>query len=780
MSLFRCQTAWNQNFGDGEDQCGQNCLIVCSDLTNGSNQEIIIVGSYLGMLRIFRPSIGASGTSQPSDLILEKQLGYPALALASAILRSGMRNQQLAVMSTQCVAVFNIIISLSNSDLAVTCKLEFCFERPVSESLGVCWQIIVGKFGGGDEARSGLSSIGIVTSGGALVIFEREAREPLVIKLFSAESSPLLGSTVAYSSMRDSFIVVSPSWEMQIHKYSSLVKTARDPSKRQPDWSVILADPVIDLQVVSQLNEGPGILVAGQRSLTLWQWSGIIKFSRRLPFSPLCMTHHFAEECLMVLVACETLLLYRDGQLCWSSQLPCPVVNLSLIRFQGVPGHLVMLSDSMELQICYLGTEPAMFGTPTQKEGVRTNLTIEQMTEELNRINAKLQAVTTAAPPSQGDLKVSLMMGQRATRGVIRLSVVAPISLLSLSVMACKPIEASPKGVSISSLCDSVEIPLTFTISSDSAPPTSMDVNICASYAQADGTPQIIQTVATTLPLSMLLHPARQPPDDNDEQYKLNFTFLGPYNDTVRAYIPGMQSGGGTAHFSGSFGKMTVECAPGYPSKCSLQSNSVALLCLVGSSVLGNAGLLPSVPKSKEPLEWMLGLIDVLFEKRRHRDSSMEELKSKTYWARQVQFSLLSRYRDQTASVLNGMDTLLMQAFQDINHLANMLVKINTELERVERQLGCAIKLCCQLVAVSTAANAAKSELLEAIEASVSSSFIHKNWVEHTTSALEHVMQTLWSSPGGSTGIQRGPAVAAKELQPAKLKSILAQMFAVL
>ncbi|XP_065337679.1 protein PTHB1 isoform X3 [Cloeon dipterum] len=637
MSLFRCQTAWNQNFGDGEDQCGQNCLIVCSDLTNGSNQEIIIVGSYLGMLRIFRPSIGASGTSQPSDLILEKQLGYPALALASAILRSGMRNQQLAVMSTQCVAVFNIIISLSNSDLAVTCKLEFCFERPVSESLGVCWQIIVGKFGGGDEARSGLSSIGIVTSGGALVIFEREAREPLVIKLFSAESSPLLGSTVAYSSMRDSFIVVSPSWEMQIHKYSSLVKTARDPSKRQPDWSVILADPVIDLQVVSQLNEGPGILVAGQRSLTLWQWSGIIKFSRRLPFSPLCMTHHFAEECLMVLVACETLLLYRDGQLCWSSQLPCPVVNLSLIRFQGVPGHLVMLSDSMELQICYLGTEPAMFGTPTQKEGVRTNLTIEQMTEELNRINAKLQAVTT-----------------------------------------------------------------------------------------------------------------------------------------------GMQSGGGTAHFSGSFGKMTVECAPGYPSKCSLQSNSVALLCLVGSSVLGNAGLLPSVPKSKEPLEWMLGLIDVLFEKRRHRDSSMEELKSKTYWARQVQFSLLSRYRDQTASVLNGMDTLLMQAFQDINHLANMLVKINTELERVERQLGCAIKLCCQLVAVSTAANAAKSELLEAIEASVSSSFIHKNWVEHTTSALEHVMQTLWSSPGGSTGIQRGPAVAAKELQPAKLKSILAQMFAVL
>jgi hypothetical protein len=54
---------------------------------------------------------------------------------------------------------------------------------------------------------------------------------------------------------------------------------------------------------------------------------------------------------------------------------------------------------------------------------------------------------------SQSDLKVSVAMVQRATRGAIRLSVVAPISLLSLSVMVSKPIEANPKSVSISSLC---------------------------------------------------------------------------------------------------------------------------------------------------------------------------------------------------------------------------------------------------------------------------------------------------------------------------------------
>ncbi|XP_059486399.1 protein PTHB1 [Neocloeon triangulifer] len=771
MSLFRCRLAWSQSLGDGDDQCGQNCLIVTSDLTNDSNQELLVVGSYAGMLRVFRPSLSPAGASQPSDLILEKQLGYPILALSNAILRSGMKNHQLAVMSTQCVAVFNIVIAFSNSDLAASCKLEFCFERPISESLGTCWQLVVGKFGGGDESKSGLASIGIVTSGGALAVFERESREPLIVKLFSPDSTPLLGSTVAYSSMRDSFIIVSASWEMQMHKYSSLVKTARDSANRQPDWSIILADPVIDLQVVNQPNDGPGILVVGQRSLTFWQWSGVTKFSRRLPFSPLCVSHHFAEECLMVLVANETLLLFRDGQLCWSSQLPYPIVCISTTRFQGTPGYLAMLSDSLDLQISYLGTEPAMFGTPTQKEGFRANMTIEMMTEELNRINARLKSFTTAAPTSQGDLKVSVIMAKRATRGAIRLSVVAPISLLSLSVMVSKPIEASPKSVSISSLCDSVEIPLTFTINSDSTPPTSMDVDICASYAQADGTPQIIQTGVTKLPLSMLLFPAREAA--KDETHKLNFLFLGPYNDTVRAYIPGMQSGGGTAHFSGSFGNITVHCSPGDPSKCSIQSNSVTLLSLVASSVLGTPGLLPTVQKSPEPLQWLLNLIDGLFEKRKERDGLMEELKNKTYWARQVQFSLLTRYRDQTATVLNGMDTLLMEAFQQINELSNKISAINQELEKQERQLGCAIKLCCQLLRLSE--NPPKTELLEAIEASVSSSFIHKNWVEHTTSALEHLILTLWSS----TGIQRGFA-AAQESQPTKIKSIFSKVFSAL
>jgi len=64
-----------------------------------------------------------------------------------------------------------------------------------------------------------------------------------------------------------------------------------------------------------------------------------------------------------------------------------------------------------------------------------------------------------------------------------------------------------------------------------------MDVDICASYAKADGTPQIIQSSVTKLPLSMLLHSVRE--ESEGEIHKVDFTFSGNYNDTVRSFLPG-------------------------------------------------------------------------------------------------------------------------------------------------------------------------------------------------------------------------------------------------
>lgn len=72
----------------------------------------------------------------------------------------------------------------------------------------------------------------------------------------------------------------------------------------------------------------------------------------------------------------------------------------------------------------------------------------------------------------------------------------------------------------------------------------------------------------------------------------------------------------------------------------------------------------------------------------KHDDSDIliflqEEIKAKTYWARQVQFGLLTRYRDQTTTKLNGLDTLLNEAFLDINQLANKILTCKQVCEQL-------------------------------------------------------------------------------------------------
>jgi hypothetical protein len=60
-------------------------------------------------------------------------------------------------------------------------------------------------------------ALGVVTSSGALAVYEREARQPLVLQLFSPEDLPLPGP-VAYCAAKDAFLVVTPSWQLHSHK----------------------------------------------------------------------------------------------------------------------------------------------------------------------------------------------------------------------------------------------------------------------------------------------------------------------------------------------------------------------------------------------------------------------------------------------------------------------------------------------------------------------------------------------------------------------------------
>ncbi|KAF4518702.1 hypothetical protein B566_EDAN013721, partial [Ephemera danica] len=110
--------------------------------------EVILLGSFAGELRVFRPhgprEDDGDTSALPSDLMLEYQLGQPALQLAAGPFVSGSSTQQLAVLAPRSVAVHALQVALGESELAHACSLQTVFERNLPENLGCAWQLIIG------------------------------------------------------------------------------------------------------------------------------------------------------------------------------------------------------------------------------------------------------------------------------------------------------------------------------------------------------------------------------------------------------------------------------------------------------------------------------------------------------------------------------------------------------------------------------------------------------------------------------------------------------------
>ncbi|KAL8165600.1 UNVERIFIED_CONTAM: Protein PTHB1 [Gekko kuhli] len=79
MSLFKARDWWSTVVGNKEE-FDQGCLCVANVDNSSSGQDKIIVGSYMGFLRIYNPHPAKPGDPvQAEELLLETQLREPVL-----------------------------------------------------------------------------------------------------------------------------------------------------------------------------------------------------------------------------------------------------------------------------------------------------------------------------------------------------------------------------------------------------------------------------------------------------------------------------------------------------------------------------------------------------------------------------------------------------------------------------------------------------------------------------------------------------------------------------
>ncbi|KAJ9592376.1 hypothetical protein L9F63_015944, partial [Diploptera punctata] len=284
----------------------------------------------------------------------------------------GSPNDQLCILHPRSVAVYSFVMKIGATEHGDQSRLVLAYEHQLRRS---AFSMVLGPFGG----VKGRDFLCIQSLDGTVSFFEQET-----FAFTRFLPGFLLPGPLVFLPHTDSFLTVSSSWQAESYRYQALaeaggVEDQESSSGRRllPDWTYNLGEAALDIQVVVWSNSYCDIVILGERNLFCLKDNGTLLFMKRLEYKPCCFHPYFLEPDgrLMVLVVTDTntLLIYNNTRLCWSAQLIIAPIAIRRATFQAVKasnekssmsGVVVLLSDSGELQCCYLGTEPSLFVAP--------------------------------------------------------------------------------------------------------------------------------------------------------------------------------------------------------------------------------------------------------------------------------------------------------------------------------------------------------------------------------------------------------------------------------
>ncbi|KAM4874745.1 protein PTHB1 isoform 3-T6 [Thomomys bottae] len=409
MSLFKARDWWSTVLGEKEE-FDQGCLCLADVDNSGNGQDKIIVGSFMGYLRIFNPHPVKMGDgAQPEDLLLEVHLREPILQVEVGKFVSGTEMLHLAVLHSRKLCVYAVSGTLGNVEHGNQYQITLMYEHHLQRT--AC-SMTYGPFGGvkvvqrrchvtkqfvntmclDQDYLLQLSSwllktkfpyneicrdlICIQSVDGMLMVFEQES---FAFGRFLPGS--LLPGPLVYSPRTDSFITVSSCRQVESYKYQVLA-FATDADKRQEteqqklgsgkrlivDWTLNIGEQALDICIVSFSPSASSLFVLGERNLFCLKDNGQIRFMKKLDCSPSCFLPYcsVSEGTVNTLIGNHSSMLqiYQDVTLKWATQLPHVPVAVRVGSLHDLKGVVVTLSDEGHLQCSYLGTDPSLFQAP--------------------------------------------------------------------------------------------------------------------------------------------------------------------------------------------------------------------------------------------------------------------------------------------------------------------------------------------------------------------------------------------------------------------------------
>uniref|UniRef100_A0A8C6PFT8 Bardet-Biedl syndrome 9 n=1 Tax=Nothobranchius furzeri TaxID=105023 RepID=A0A8C6PFT8_NOTFU len=741
MSLFKACDWWSATLGEGEE-FDQGCLCVGDVDNSGTGHDKIIVGSYMGMLRIFSPH------ANKCTEVFGTNLRYICFL-------------HLAVLHPRKLSVYAVFGTAGNVDHGDQYQLKLIYEHNLQRT--AC-NMTYGTFGG----VTGHHSLCIQSMDGMLMFFEQDS-----YTFGRFLPGFLLPGPLAYNSRTDSFLTVSSARQLESYKYETLAVSADAESRQDsdlppkaggkrlsPDWTFVLGEQALDVSVPSFSHSSSSILVLGERNLFCFRDNGQICFMKKLEFNPSCFQPYASDGTTSLLLGNHTnmLLVYQDVTLKWAAQLPFVPVAVRVANFTELRGAVVSLTSDGHLLCSYMGTDPSFFSTP--KVNAR-EVDYEQVDAEMKKLHRFIREATR----TQGRRLCCFYFPK------VKIKALSALQSFKLSIC--------------------VQPPLAVTEDQFALEPMGQSTSICLLFFYIFGVfvnrvPRVLQS-RFSLPLALVCVPSS--PAKNTK-FKITVDTNQPPVDLSSIFrefsAKTEDKDGSSLAFQLLSGTKVTVVASKTSQRYRIQSDSFEDMWLVVKELLqrfdqhfaklGIKDFRKSFSGSLPLQDYFLS-VDHHFQLRVSAQQYQDLLSERAVQFRAIQRRLLTRFKDKTPAPLQNLDTLLEATYSQVMALAEAAEDNRALLEQAFVRLRSATHLLVLLMSLWQGLTPDQTAILEATLLPLLQDTPQLGWEESCDAAVSHLLRSCLSqSPKdqATTLAQTGGLVLGLPQDTARLKKHIA------
>ncbi|XP_053506907.1 protein PTHB1 isoform X1 [Ictalurus furcatus] len=810
MSLFKAREWWSAVLGEGEE-FDQGCLCLGDVDNSGSGYDKVVVGSYMGMLRIFAPHATRPAEQIGVDAqLLEVHLRDPIIQVEVGKFVSCSELLHLAVLHPRKLSIYAVSGTAGNVEHGDQYQLRLVYEHNLQRT--AC-NMTYGPFGG----VTGHHFICIQSMDGMLMFFEQES-----YAFGRFLPGFLLPGPLCYCARTDAFITVSSSRQVECYRYETLA-VATDADTRQnseqqskssgkrltTEWTLVLGEQALDIYVPCISPSASSVFVLGERNLFCLRDNGQIRFMKKLEYNPSCFLPYasVSEGTTNVLLANHNnmLLVYQDTTLKWAAQLACVPVAVRVANFPDLKGLVVTLSSEGHLQCSYMGTDPSFFTAPkvdsreVNYDEVDAEMkALQKVIRETTRnqdVIPKAEAeddltVTAIVSTNLDDVSQALILeinGIAVPSVTVKIKVSSRFAVQSAKMSVCvqPPLAVTQDQFALDSLGSGSQVVVAFSaFLNGHYTPADLTGDVAVSYSSPTelnpaGVPRVAQC-KFVLPLCLVCCPTTA---SKNAKYKITVDTNKPPINLSEAFPefsgkPEDKEGSALA-FQFIAGSRVTVLASKTSQRYRIQSESFEDIWLVAKELvqrferhfakLGVKDFRNSF-SGPIPLAEYFETVDHHFELRVNTQKYQDLLSERAVQFRAIQRRLLTRFKDKTPAPLQNLDTLMEGTYRQVIALADAAEENRACLVQAFSKLRSATHLLILLVSLWQGLGIDQTAILEATLLPLLQDTPQLGWEESVDAAVSHLLRTCLSRSPKDQAISLSTAQLSMPKDTSRLK----------